>query len=422
MANFLLPLILLVSAMLLLEIFSSYQHSGKSFGKGCNPPNRLISIVGASPTKHEKSLLSRAKKTIRVKCLDLTQLGITPTPSLTGGQVPKLQSGKKSLIHTSKPKGQSYKQIITSTTIEKQFILRLNDTVRYITQKHQSIKFRQPHEAVKTPTGSNSNQNSRTKIQPTTDTSTCDTENNNVSTIKTTAIHTVKKANEQDRATYLNKPTQTQSHHITNTATLKYTKYLQEYNTYRNKVASIIRNAFQEIRDELHIREHTRQQMLLNNTQSTTIITNNSHTTATYCTQLRPQGRTNSSVHNAGRGDNLPNTTTDYLTRNNQNSTNSTQTGDVHRSDPGHTTVAPNHLFSTQINTCSTRITGHPHTDNQSELSQKKVGLTPEIHSTKHTESSQNSRNTTQDEVHDIDFGMHTQPGNRKHVFRIHVE
>ena len=112
--------------------------------------------------------------------------------------------------------------------------------------------------------------------------------------------------------------------------------------------------------------------MLLNNTQSTTIITNNSHTTATYCTQLRPQGRTNSSVQNAGRGDNLPNTTKDYLTRNNQNSTNSTQTGDVHRSDPGHTTVAPNHLFSTQINTCSTRITGHPHTDNQSELSQKK--------------------------------------------------
>ena len=74
----------------------------------------------------------------------------------------------------------------------------------------------------------------------------------------------------------------------------------------------------------------------------------------------------------ACRGDNLPNITTDYLTRNNQNSTNSTQTGDVHRPDPGQTTVAPNHLFSTQIKTCSTRITGHPHTDNQSELSQKK--------------------------------------------------
>ena len=156
MAKILLPLIVLVSAMLLLEIFSPYQHSGKSFGKGCNPPNRLISIVGASPTKHEKSLHSRAKKTIRVKCPDFTKLGITPTPSLTGGQVPNLQSGKKSL--TSKPKGWLLNPIITSTTIEKQFTLRFNGTVRYMTQQHQSINYYQPHEADKTPTGNNPNQ------------------------------------------------------------------------------------------------------------------------------------------------------------------------------------------------------------------------------------------------------------------------
>jgi hypothetical protein len=68
--------------MLLLEIFSPYQHSGKSFGKGCNPPNRLISIVGASPTKHEKSLTIRAQQSIWVKCPYHKHMGITP--SLTG--------------------------------------------------------------------------------------------------------------------------------------------------------------------------------------------------------------------------------------------------------------------------------------------------------------------------------------------------
>ena len=154
--------------MLLLEIFSSYQHSGKSFGKGCNPPNRLKSIMGVSPIKHDKSLPSRAKKTIRVKCPDITKLGITPTPSLTGGQAPKVQLGNKSLSHTSKPKGWLHKPIIKPTNTKKQFNLRLNGTAWYMTQQNQSIKYYQSLEVDKKLTGNNSNQKPRiTKIQST---------------------------------------------------------------------------------------------------------------------------------------------------------------------------------------------------------------------------------------------------------------
>ena len=55
MALFFSPLNFAMFAMLLLVHFSQYQHSGKSFGKGCNPPTRRIaSNLGENPIQHDK--------------------------------------------------------------------------------------------------------------------------------------------------------------------------------------------------------------------------------------------------------------------------------------------------------------------------------------------------------------------------------
>ena len=107
------------------------------------PPKPSYKHYGCKPQKHEMSLPSRAKQSIRVKCPDHKKLGITPTPSLTGGQVPKVQLGNKSLSHRSKPTGWSHKPKITNTNTKKQFILRLHGTAWYMTQRNQSIKYYQ---------------------------------------------------------------------------------------------------------------------------------------------------------------------------------------------------------------------------------------------------------------------------------------
>ena len=120
MAKILLPLIVLVSAMLLLEIFSPYQHSGKSFGKGCNPPNRLISTVGASPTKHEKSLTSRAQQSIWVKCPYQKHMGITP--SLTGDKNHNVVTNNKKYLSGLTPVSTTRMIPIQKNTMSSQVV------------------------------------------------------------------------------------------------------------------------------------------------------------------------------------------------------------------------------------------------------------------------------------------------------------
>ena len=94
MALFFSPLNFAIFAMLLLVLLSQYQHSGKSFGKGCNPPTRRIARnLGENPIQHDKSPNTKGQTQEVPKYIRANQV-----PNTTGHAIGKTNTTRMEII------------------------------------------------------------------------------------------------------------------------------------------------------------------------------------------------------------------------------------------------------------------------------------------------------------------------------------
>ena len=94
MALFFSPLNFAIFAMLLMVLLSQYQHSGKSFGKGCNPPTRRIaSNLGENPIQHEEVPNTKGQTQEVPKYIRANQV-----PNTTGHAIGKTNTTRMKII------------------------------------------------------------------------------------------------------------------------------------------------------------------------------------------------------------------------------------------------------------------------------------------------------------------------------------